>query len=180
MQSLLQKDLDPPFCIRVWEIWAPQPLIATWIIYVTYSASQYPICLLIMRILGFPCGSDSKESACNSGHPCWIPGLERPPGEGNGSTLVFLLGEFHGQSSLADYSLWDHKESDATEQLLLFLNFSFDIIRNRHTLKRSLPSKWFCGWKDQTSHCTKRYWEGKPDEVWIQPRNIKVFKKCMR
>ena len=56
-------------------------------------------------------------------------------------TPVLLPGEFHGQRSLAGYSLWDHKESDATEQLLLFFNFSFDIIRNRHTLKRSLPSK---------------------------------------
>ena len=32
---------------------------------------------------GFPEGSDSKESACNEGHPGLIPGLGRPPGEGN-------------------------------------------------------------------------------------------------
>ena len=32
-------------------------------------------------------------------------------------TPVFLLGEFHGQRSLPDYSLWGHKESDMTEQL---------------------------------------------------------------
>ena len=30
-------------------------------------------------------------------------------------TLVFLLGEFHGQRSLAGYSPWDHKELDMTE-----------------------------------------------------------------
>ena len=58
--NLLQKDLG----IRAWETWAPQCLITTWVIYVTYSASQNPISLLIMRILGFLCGSDSKESAC--------------------------------------------------------------------------------------------------------------------
>ena len=28
-----------------------------------------------------------------------------------------ILGEFHGQRSLAGYSLWDHKESNTTEQL---------------------------------------------------------------
>ena len=133
--NLLQKDLDPPFCIRVWETWAPQPLITTWVIYVTYSASQNPISLLIMRILGFPCGSDSKLSACNSGHPCSIPGLGRCPGEGNGSTRIFLHGEFHGQTSLAGYSPWGHKESDMTEQLT-FLLFSVRILIVPSSLKK--------------------------------------------
>ena len=32
-------------------------------------------------------------------------------------TPVFLPGEFHGQSSLAGYSPWDHKELEMTEQL---------------------------------------------------------------
>ena len=32
----------------------------------------------------------------------------------------FLLGEFHGQTSLAGYSPWGHKESDTTEQLILY------------------------------------------------------------
>ena len=31
---------------------------------------------------GFPCGSASKESACNSGNLGLIPGLGRSPGEG--------------------------------------------------------------------------------------------------
>ena len=31
---------------------------------------------------------------------------------------VFLLGEFHGQRSLAGYSPWSHKESDTTKQLI--------------------------------------------------------------
>ena len=30
---------------------------------------------------------------------------------------VFLPGEFHGQRSLAGYSLWGYKESDTTERL---------------------------------------------------------------
>ena len=32
--------------------------------------------------LGFPSGADSKDSACNAGHPGLIPELERSPGEG--------------------------------------------------------------------------------------------------
>ena len=56
-------------------------------------------------------GSDSKESACNAGDLGLIPGSGRPPGEGNGNpTPVSLPGESHGQRSLADYSLWGHKE----------------------------------------------------------------------
>ena len=34
--------------------------------------------------MGFPGGSDSKESACNAGDPGSIPGSGRSPGEGNG------------------------------------------------------------------------------------------------
>jgi len=35
-------------------------------------------------MLGFPGGSGDKESACNVGDPDSIPGLGKPPGEGNG------------------------------------------------------------------------------------------------
>ena len=37
--------------------------------------------------LGFPGGSDSKESSCNAGDLGLIPGLGRFPGEGNGYPL---------------------------------------------------------------------------------------------
>ena len=42
--------------------------------------------------LGFPGGSDSKESACSAGDPGLISGLGRSPGRGHGR-LVFLPGE---------------------------------------------------------------------------------------
>ena len=35
-------------------------------------------------MMGFPGGSDGKESACNAGDVSSIPGLGRSPGEGNG------------------------------------------------------------------------------------------------
>ena len=38
---------------------------------------------------GFPSGSDGKESACNAGDQCWIPGLGISPGEGNGNPLPY-------------------------------------------------------------------------------------------
>ena len=39
--------------------------------------------------MGFPDGSDGKESACNAGDPGLIPGLGRSPGEGNGNPLQY-------------------------------------------------------------------------------------------
>ena len=44
---------------------------------------------LPMDQLGFPCSSIGKESACNAGDPCSIPGLGRSPGEGNGNPLQY-------------------------------------------------------------------------------------------
>ena len=42
-----------------------------------------------MMAMGFPGGSDSKESTCNAGDPDSIPGSERSPGEGNGNPLQY-------------------------------------------------------------------------------------------
>ena len=39
--------------------------------------------------LGFPDGSDGKDSACNVGDPGSIPGSGRSPGEGNGNSLQY-------------------------------------------------------------------------------------------
>ena len=39
--------------------------------------------------MGFPCGSASKESACNAGDLGSIPGLLRSPGEGKGYPLQY-------------------------------------------------------------------------------------------
>ena len=40
-------------------------------------------------ILGFPDGSDGKESTCNAGDPGSIPGSGRSPGERNGYPLQY-------------------------------------------------------------------------------------------
>ena len=46
--------------------------------------------LLMLKItLGFPDGSDGKESTCNSGDLGLIPGSETSPGEGNGNPLQY-------------------------------------------------------------------------------------------
>ena len=59
-----------------------------------------------------------KESACNAGDLGLIAGLGRSSRQGNGYPLqLFLLGESHGERSLAGYSPWGRKELDMTEQL---------------------------------------------------------------
>ena len=61
-------------------------------------------------------GSDGKESACNVGDLGSIPGLGRFPWRREWQpTPASLPREFHGQRSLAGYSLWGPKESDMTE-----------------------------------------------------------------
>ena len=41
------------------------------------------------HLLGFPSGSNGKESACNVGDLVLIPGWEGSPGEGNGYPLQY-------------------------------------------------------------------------------------------
>ena len=66
--------------------------------------------------MGFPGGSDSKESACNVGDLGLIPGLGRIPWRRAWQpTPVFLPGESHGQRSLEGYSYVVEKELDMTE-----------------------------------------------------------------
>ena len=78
--------------------------------------------------LGFPGGSDRKESACNAGDLGSIPRLGRCPGGGHGNPLQYsYLENLHGQRSLADYSPWGRKELDTTEQLSLLLSSKTEV-----------------------------------------------------
>ena len=68
----------------------------------------------LMIYMGFPGGSDGKESTCNAGDLGSIPGLGRSRGEGKGYPLqYYCLEKSHGQRSLV--GPWGHKELDMTE-----------------------------------------------------------------
>ena len=76
--------------------------------------------------MGFPGGSDGKESGCDARDLGSIPGLGRFPGEGNGNLLQFFwLENPHVQRSLAGYSPWSHKELDTTERLSTAQYYNF-------------------------------------------------------
>ena len=87
-------------------------------------------CLLFMeywviRVLGFPDGSDGKVSACNAGDMGSIPGSGRSPGEGNGNPLQYFclgnsmdggawVGSVHGVAKswtwLSDFTFTFHSQ----------------------------------------------------------------------
>ena len=65
--------------------------------------------------MGFPGGSDNKESTCNAGHLGSIPGLGRSPGEGNGYPL-----QYSGLENSMDRGAWQatvHKVAKNRTQL---------------------------------------------------------------
>ena len=62
--------------------------------------------------MGFPGGSEGKESACNAGDLAWEDPLE----EGMATHLSILAREIPGQRSLAGYSPGGRKESDMPKQ----------------------------------------------------------------
>ena len=71
--------------------------------------------------LGFPCGSAGKESACNAGDLCLIPGLGRSPGGEHGYPFQYLcLENPMDRGAWWVYSPWGRKESDMTEYLSTF------------------------------------------------------------
>ena len=60
---------------------------------------MYPLLYCcICFILGFPCGSAGKESACSAGDLGSIPGLGRSTGEGKGYPL-----QYSGLENSMDY-----------------------------------------------------------------------------
>ena len=71
----------------------------------------------IIITVGFPGGSDGKESALNAGELGLILGWEDPLRRKWQPTLGFLPKESHRERSLVGYSPWGCRESDMTERL---------------------------------------------------------------
>ena len=57
--------------------------------------------------MDFPGSSADKESACNAGDPCSIPGLGRAPGEGTGYALQYSWASLVAQMVKNLPALWE-------------------------------------------------------------------------
>ena len=68
-------------------------------------------------IRGFPGGSDGKEFACNAGDLGLIPGLGRPPGEGNNYCLQILAWRIPWREAPGKLQFMGSQEWDTTWQL---------------------------------------------------------------
>ena len=69
--------------------------------------------------MGFPCGSDSKESVCMAGDPGSIPRSKRSPGEGSGNPLQYSCLENSMDRGAWRATVHGFTESEATEELTL-------------------------------------------------------------
>ena len=68
--------------------------------------------------MGFPGGSDGRESTCNAADLGSVPELGRSRGGRHGNPHQYSsLGNPYGKKNLAGYSPWGHTESDMTERL---------------------------------------------------------------
>ena len=62
-----------------------RPRFDSWVGKIRWRRNRLPT----PGLLGFPCGSAGKDSACNAGDLGSIPGLGRSPGEGKGYLLQY-------------------------------------------------------------------------------------------
>ena len=91
-------------------------------LYIGSSSSSDGSTFLLRSLvpIGFPGGAGGKEPTCQCrrhkryGFNPWVGKI--PWKLAWQPTPVFLPGKFHGQRSLAGYSLWGCKELDKTEQ----------------------------------------------------------------
>ena len=86
---------DSSCCRRSW--------FDSWVGKISWRRHRLPTPVL----LGFPCSSAGKESACNAGDPSSIPGLGRSPGEGIGYPLQYSWASLVAQMVKRLPAMWD-------------------------------------------------------------------------
>ena len=70
-----------------------------------FMIARFPHHPQVIRI--FPGSSAGKESACNAGDPCLIPGLGRSPGEGIGYSLQYSWASLMAQMVQSPPAIWE-------------------------------------------------------------------------
>ena len=111
--------------------------------------------------MGFPGGSDSKESDCKVGDRGSIPRVGKSPGGGHGDLLQYsCLENPHGQRSLVGYSPLGHKELGTTEWLTLSLSPPPSSMSNPSIQYIMLAPHLFFSQKGMSRHGVKGQEEG--------------------
>ena len=97
-----EKDKETKQRLHIWpaqsQDWSGQPGGRTSAFHHLSLLPMFSVSPSLRYELGFPGGSYGKESACNVRDLSSIPGLERPPGEGNGYPL-----QYSGLENSMDY-----------------------------------------------------------------------------
>ena len=95
--------------------------------------------------LGFPSGSEGKESPCNAEDPCSIPGWERTPGEGNGYPLQYPCLENpmdRGAWRAADHRVTKSQTRLSDQHLLTWFAFALATLHVACGILVPLPQGW--------------------------------------
>ena len=91
--------------------------------------------------MGFPDGSDSKESTCSAGDAGSIPGSERSPGGGNGNPLQYSC-----LKNLMDEVAWKatvHGVTKSWTRLNDFTHFTLEIKEHDNQIQVRTEGKFF-------------------------------------
>ena len=118
-----------------------------------WRSVQVPV--LASTTVGYPGGSDGKESACNAEDPSSIFGSRRSPGEGNGYPLQYSC-----QVNPMDRGVWWGTVHGATKSQTWLSDFYFH---------------WYLGWKHFNRH--RWNWERWPAKL---PFSAKAAPFCHR
>ena len=81
--------------------------------------------------LGFPCGSDIKESACNVEDPGSVPEVGRAPGKGNGNSPQYSCLEISTDRGAWQATVYGVSELETTARLH-FLSFFWENTPGQH------------------------------------------------
>ena len=123
------------YCLVVSGIsWLTDTSLQAWLHYQMATSYYLPLCMSVPVskfplyvtpvLLGFPGGSDSKESACNAGDLGLIPVLGRSPGEAHGYPLQYSCLE-----NSMDRGYWAYPND------LIFLGYFYkDLFPNKITV----------------------------------------------
>ena len=127
-----------------------------------FDSLSHHICLQTQRTIGLPCSSNDKESAYSAGgrDDPWVGKfLWRREWQ---YTPVFLPEEFHGQRSLAGYSLWGRKELDTTEGLT---QTYIQMIHHRLSLDHCMQTPEYTGFQSSLFCGIRKKYAGKTSLV---------------